>query len=199
VWPERRSNNNFFMKKEHIKLIVKFVLIVLFIVFVFWVNRIAVGNGMIMNLASRFGYIGILLVSAISGFNLLVPIPIITFFPFFLEAGFHPVITLCVIAFGMTLGDLLGFLIGDTSREVYKPKSKKIIARLEALRDKHHAFPLVFMFLYASFAPIPNELVVVPLAFLGFRMWKVMLAVFFGNIIFNTLFAFSIVQAFQLF
>ena len=139
------------------------------------------------------------MVSAISGFNLLVPIPIITFFPFFLEAGFHPIITLCVIAFGMTFGDLLGFIIGDTGRDIYKPKSKKIITRLETLHDKHPALPLVFMFLYASFAPIPNELVVIPLAFLGFRMWKVMLAVFFGNIIFNALIAFGIVQAFQLF
>ena len=44
--------------------------------------------------------------------------------------------------------------------------------------------------LYASFVPLPNELLVLPLSFFGYRLWKVFLVVLFGNFVFNTLAAF---------
>ena len=43
--------------------------------------------------------------------------------------------------------------------------------------------------LYAAFAPIPNELVVIPMAFMRCSLAGVMTAVLCGNVIFNALMA----------
>ncbi|MFH1286618.1 MAG: hypothetical protein ABII02_02605 [Candidatus Magasanikbacteria bacterium] len=187
------------MKKGMAKTLLKILFVCLFIFLIFWVNKFAFDNGVIKNIVSTFGYTGILFTAVISGFNVVVPVPIIAFFPFFMELGFHPIIAVLVIAFGMSVGDFFGFLIGSAGREVIKPKEGKILKRLEDMREKHSLLPLVFMFFYAAFMPIPNELVVIPLAFLGYRMWKVMTVIFLGNIIFNTIAAFGFTQAFQLF
>jgi membrane protein YqaA with SNARE-associated domain len=187
------------MKKKYSRLPIQTALIACFIVLAFWVNQYAVDNGTFTNIVSRFGYGGLLLLSIASGFNLIVPIPVIAFFPFFVEIGFHPLLTVAVIAFGMTLGDLLGYLIGQTGRTMVNPKSRALLARIEALGEKHRLLPYVLLFLYAAFSPLPNELIVIPFAFLRFRMWRVMLAVFLGNIIFNMIAAFGFFQLFSFF
>lgn len=187
------------IKKRLPRFLIQGILIVLFVGLVFWTNRYAIQNGAIQSAVSQLGYLGIFLFSIASGFNLIVPIPIVSFFPFFLSAGFHPIPTVLVISLGMTVGDALGYLIGRAGRDIVSPRSKTIVRRIEALQSKHALLPYIGIFLYAAFSPLPNELIVIPLAFLGFRMWKVMLAVFAGNCIFNALAAFGFAQFFSLF
>lgn len=185
------------MKKGLPRLILQIVLIALLVAAVVWFNQFAVDSDAVQDLVVRFGYVGIFFLSVASGFNLIVPVPVVAFFPFLLSAGFHPIVTVAVISFGMTTGDFLGFLIGRAGRSAVKPTSQKLIRRIEALQEKSRFLPYFFMFLYAAFSPVPNELVVIPLAFLGFRMWKVMVAVLLGNIIFNSIAAFGFTQFFS--
>lgn len=173
--------------------------VLLLIVLVTWANLYAAEHDLIREAARRFGYPGILVAAAVSGFNLVVPVPIIAFFPFFMEVGFDRVLTVAVIATGMTLGDLLGYLIGRTTREMVAPKIQGLMGRLEALRERHRVLPFVVMFLYAAFAPLPNEVLVIPLAFLRYPLLGIFSAVLLGNMIFNSLVAFGMVQVFQAF
>lgn len=117
------------------------------------------------------------------------------FLDVFLSAGLGLWGIVILITIGMTFGDAIGYFVGNIGRNVVKldKKEHKILNRLEKFRDKHHTLPLVIMFLYAAFAPIPNELVVVPLSFLGYRMVHVLLAVLLGNFIFNSLAALTII------
>jgi membrane protein YqaA with SNARE-associated domain len=163
-----------------------------------WTNLYAADHDLFREAAVRFGYPGILLGGAASGFNLVVPVPIIAFFPFFVEVGFHPVVTVAVIATGMTLGDLLGYLIGHTARDVLAPRREGLVARLERMRERRPYLPFVVMFLYAAFAPIPNEVLVIPLAFLRYPVAAIFSAVLLGNLIFNSLVAFGVVHVFDL-
>ena len=157
-----------------------------------WVNVRAAEMEGLQAAAAAAGYPGLLAASVVSGFNLITPIPIAAFYPFLLEAGFSPVPTLAVISAGMTAGDFLGCLIGSASREIRDPRLVRARARLESLLDslgaRHRLLPYGILFLYAAFAPVPNELVVIPLAFAGFPLAGVMAAVLAGNAIFNTLF-----------
>lgn len=169
-----------------------------FVVFlIVWANVYAAEHDLVREMARRFGYFGVFLGAAASGFNLVVPIPMVAFFPFFMAAGFDRVLTVIVIALGMTTGDLVGYILGRTTREVFAPRVRGMMARLERLRDQHRVLPFVVMFLYAAFAPLPNEVLVIPLAFLRYPLFGIFTAVLAGNLIFNSLFAFGVVQVFQ--
>lgn len=162
-----------------------------------WVNLYAAEHDLVHAGARRFGYAGILAAAAVSGFNLVVPVPVIAFYPFFMEVGFAPVVTVLVIAAGMTLGDLVGYVLGHAAREVMAPRRRGLVGRLERLRERHPVLPFVVMFLYAAFAPIPNEVLVIPLAFLRYPVTGIFLAVLTGNVIFNSLVALGVVHVFE--
>lgn len=166
---------------------------------VVWANLYAAEHDLVRGAAIRLGYPGILLAAAVSGFNLVVPVPIIAFFQFFVDVGFSPVLTVLVIATGMTLGDLLGYLIGHAARDVMAPRHEGLVGRLERLRERRPYLPFVVMFLYAAFAPIPNEVLVIPLAFLGYPLTAVFTAVLLGNVIFNGMVAFGVIRVFGMF
>lgn len=169
----------------------------LVIFLIIWANIYAAEHDLVRDMARRFGYPGIFLGAAASGFNLVVPIPMVAFFPFFIEAGFDRVLTVAVIATGMTTGDLVGYLLGRTTREVFAPRVRGMMARLERLRDQHRVLPFVVMFVYAAVAPVPNEILVIPLAFLRYPLLGIFTAVLAGNLIFNSLFAFGVIRVFE--
>lgn len=175
---------------------IRLIAIAVLVTLVVWANLYAAEHDFVRDLARRFGYGGLLLAAAASGFNLVVPVPIITFMPFLLDSGFEAGPAVMTIALGMTLGDLLGYLIGRTTREAMGPRDHGIIRRLERIRDRHPKLPFVVMFLYASFAPVPNEILVIPLAFLRYPLLGIFVAVLAGNMIFNSLVAFGVIRIF---
>ncbi|PLX26524.1 hypothetical protein C0581_04295 [Candidatus Parcubacteria bacterium] len=158
-----------------------------------YVNRLAVGSETLTQFMVKFGYSGIFLVSAASGFNILVPIPVIGFFPLFIESGFAAPIRIAIISVGMVVGDVFGYVIGNVGKGIVEERKKqgKIVSRLVEMRDKHKIIPLIILFIYASVVPLPNELIVIPMAFIGYRLRYMVVALFFGNIIFNILAAFG--------
>jgi len=176
----------------------RLALVALVVALVVWANVYAADHHLVQEATRRFGYLGILLAAAASGFNLLVPIPVIAFFPFFMEVGLDPVLTVLLIAVGMTAGDLVGYLVGRTARDVMRPRENGIVRRLEGLRTRHPRLPILLMFLYAAFAPAPNEILVIPMAFLRYPLAGVFAAVLAGNLIFNGLVAAGVIQILEL-
>lgn len=145
-------------------------------------------------LVERGGYGGIFAASILSGFNVAVPVPIIALFPSFVAAGLSPVGTVLLIAAGMTCGDALGALLGRAGRSAVQPPKMRLVNWVDETRRRHPSllwFGLVF---YAAFVPLPNELIVMPLAYLGVSPPRIVLAVFFGNIVFNTLCAYGLLH-----
>ncbi len=89
----------------------------------------------------------------------------------------------------MTLGDLVGFLLGAAGRRALDGREIQALAGLERLRERHTKLPLIVLFVYAAAAPIPNEILVIPMALLGYPVLGVGSALLAGNIIFNGFFA----------
>lgn len=182
--------------KGAVPLWLKVAALVGLVAFTVWVNVWAAGNEVLTEAAAAAGYGGLFAVSVVSGFNLIAPIPVAVFYPFFMESGFAPVPTLITIAVGMTGGDLLGYLVGNTTRDVAGERLARVEVRLERLlgrlRARHRVLPYGLLFLYAAFAPIPNELVVIPLAFMRYSLPGVMITVLTGNVIFTSLTAFGV-------
>lgn len=152
---------------------------------VVWANVVAAENVRALEFVRRFGYPGLFAAAAVSGFNLLVPIPVVGFFPLLMEAGLDPVVTVMIIGAGMTVGDMVGYLLGRAGRKlVDKPQW---MARMERVQERHRIAPYVLLFFYAAFVPLPNELIVIPMALIGCRWIGVIGAAFGGNLIFNSL------------
>lgn len=178
---------------------IRLVLVALVVAAVVWANLYAFQHDLVREATRDLGYPGVFLAAAISGFNLVVPIPVVAFFPFFMEVGLDPVPTVMVIALGMTTGDLVGYLLGRTARGVVRPREGGTIRKLESLRERHPRLPLLLMFIYAAVAPAPNELLVMPLAFLRYPVVGIFAAVLAGNLIFNGLVALGVIRLFELF
>ncbi len=173
-------------------------LLALVLAFAIWVNLYAAQHDFVREGARHFGYTGVVAAAAISGFNLVVPVPLIAFLPFFMDVGLQPVPTVALIAVGMTLGDLFGYLIGHAARDVFSPRLHGRLMQLERLRRRRPWLPFLLMFLYAALIPAPNEILVIPLAFLGFPLLGIFSAVLAGNVIFNTLVGLGLVNAFAI-
>jgi membrane protein YqaA with SNARE-associated domain len=196
--PSGRSPDRVSRRDRAVRLGLRLAAVAAILALALWANLYAADHDLVREATRRYGYAGILAAAAVSGFNLVVPVPIIAFFPFFMEAGLAPVPTVLVIAAGMTAGDLVGYLVGRTARDVVRPTEGGVVRRLEALRDRHPRLPLLVMFLYAAFAPAPNEIVVIPLAFLRYPVAGIFAAVLAGNLIFNALVAAGVIHIFGL-
>lgn len=178
------------------RLTLKVTAILALISFAVWANLRAADIEGVRETVLALGYPGLLAASVLSGFNLIVPVPVVAFFPFLLESGFEAAPALATIALGMTAGDLLGYLIGDASRDLVGDRLAGLRARVERMHRRHPVLPLVVLLLYAAFVPIPNEVLVIPLAFMGYPLAAVMAAVFCGNVVFNTLLAYGVTRIF---
>lgn len=164
--------------------------------FAVWANAYGPEQERVREIVAGGGYAGLLGASVLSGFNVIAAVPVVWFFPLLMEAGLEPVPTLATIALGMTGGDLLGYVVGTASRDVFKARMIGFHWRVERLRARHPVLPLILVFAYAGFVPAPNELVVVPLAYFRYPALGIMTAVFSGNIVFNTWMAFGVGQLF---
>lgn len=166
----------------------KVALLVCFMLFAIGIHQYVLTNDTIRNLVTQFGYAGMLVLGIISGFNIAVPIPAISFYPLFVSLGFSPVLVVAILSVGMLIADALGYAIGSAGRDVLlNQQGQTVVARLDRLHERHPAFPYVVLCIYAAGVPLPNELIVIPMAFAGYRFFPMAVMLFLGNVVFNTI------------
>lgn len=169
---------------------IKYIALAAFILaisaFALWFGIFVSENDIAQRLISRYGYVGALLLGVVSGFNFIVPIPAAAFVPTFKAAGESVTMAVAATTLGMTIGDLLGYFIGKAGRAVVLfEKQRGKIGFLEKVKERHHWTPLLFLFLFAAFIPFPNEILVAPLAFVGYRLKYIFPITLLGNAVFN--------------
>jgi len=182
-----------------IKTIFKIIFVIAVLVFVYYMSLYVAEDETVGILVSKYGYIGLLVISVLSGFNLLIPVPAIIFLPIFLSAGLNFWISVGIIVVGMTAGDAMGFVLGRLGKDLIKEhKRPKWFPKVEKSILKYPKLTPVVLFLYAALVPLPNEILVVPLAFFGVRFRYIIISVFLGNLVFNTISGISYVSIFSL-
>jgi membrane protein YqaA with SNARE-associated domain len=137
----------------------------------------------------------------VSGFNLAVPVPAVAFMPLFLEVGLAFWTSVLVVGLGVTAADVISFGIGRLARgfAALHAREEKILEFLTRVRERYRSAPFVILFLFAALVPFPNEALVIPFGFLGYRLSRVLLVVIAGNIVFNALYALGAVELFRAF
>jgi membrane protein YqaA with SNARE-associated domain len=167
--------------------LVRFATVALIIIFGMWLGRIAMQNDVIREMVVRYGYGGIFVIALISGFNIVVPVPAVAFVPLFVASGMDFAATVGVIVVGVTVADLVAYLLGRAGRELDVMKHGKMVKRLAAWRAKHYWTPIWVMGFYAAFAPLPNELIAIPLGLMNYPLRHVVPPLLLGNLVFNLL------------
>jgi membrane protein YqaA with SNARE-associated domain len=185
--------------KKSILLALQGLLLLGFIAVALYVAIAARESEAIRHFISQYGYGGIFFVALFSGFNLAVPIPAAAFMPLFLESGLAFWPTVILITIGVTVADLIAFFVGHFGRHaVMHTFQIRILSKLETFRERYQWLPFVILFLFAAFAPLPNEILLVPFGFLGYRARSIFFVTLSGNFVFNTLYALGFINIFEI-
>ncbi len=157
-------------------------------------------NTAAQTLVSDWGYLGVLIISFIAGINALVPIPAGTFVPIFTEAGLYLPLIVVVLVIGTTLADLLAFSIGFFGKKVAENNyPDKFVRCIHWLEQQNEQKIIGVVFLYASFSPFANEILLVPLALMGIKLRTIIAPLLLGTVVYQTLFAYGIDNLFTRF
>jgi membrane protein DedA with SNARE-associated domain len=189
------------VQSSKLKIFIQLIFLVAFVIGAFYLAKVAESNNEVKMLVGNYGYLGVYTVSFFSGFNLVVPIPAIALMPLFLESGlnFYAVITL--ITLGMVTADSIAYLFGRFGKKILAAtnQNSKILEKISATRERHKHSPLILMFLFASFIPLPNEIILIPLGILGYKYRDILLVLVSGNLIFNIIYSKGIINLFSIF
>lgn len=135
----------------------------------------------------RFGAVGYLVAAGIAGINVVLPTTHLIFTAPLLNAGLDPWTLVACGAVGATLADGVGYFVGWSGRSAFSTQLSRVAGRLAtAVRKRPRLAPLV-LFLWAAFAPLPNEVLVVPAGVLGYGILRTALITLAGNVVFNTM------------
>jgi membrane protein YqaA with SNARE-associated domain len=146
---------------------------------------------------ASFGYVGAIALATIAGLNVIVPFPVASLTPMFTAAGMHLPYLVLMFTIGTLIADAIGYWFGRLGRNSIEARYEKTVARLEKIYRERQPLIIPVTFLYAAFMPIPNEVLVIPLAFLGMR-WRIMMVpLFFGNLINQSIYTYGIHNVFQ--
>ena len=178
---------------------VRLLLVLFAIALALWASWAIKDNELVSELVGRFGYVAIFLVAVVSGFNLVVPIPAVSFFHVFLASGLNAFTLIVVISSGMALADFIGYLLGKAGRHIALSTFEvKVMNKFERVKARWNWSPTLALFLFSSVVPLPNEIVVIPMGFMGYKPISVFPPLFFGHMIFNSLYAFGAINVIKL-
>jgi len=135
---------------------------------------------------TRFGYGGIVALAYFSGLNIIIPVPPETFTPALLASGLPAAGIVVSLVIGTTLADLTAYFIAWYGGKGLDLSKFRFFTFIDDLQKKNTAYALVVLFLWASVVPLPNELIIVPLGLIGFRLRILFIPFLLGNIIHHT-------------
>ncbi len=167
------------------------------VTFAFLAAQFALHSPLLQTYIAAFGYGGAVGISYIAGLNVLVPLPIATLTPLFTAAGLAIPGLILSFTIGTILADFTGYFLGRIGRETIRSHHPRIVRALEKIYHEHKLWLIPGIFLYVAFVPLPNEVIVIPLALLGMRWNAMLIPLLLGNLVNQTIYAYGIQNIFQ--
>jgi len=178
-------------RKKTIRLTVLTLLASTLLAAVIYLARFVTNDTYAQELVQEFGYLGVIVVSFIAGLNAIVPIPAGSFVPVFTAAGLELPYIIVMLIIGTTLADLAAWYVGVLGRKITLHNYPKLAEFTDWIQQKNIWAVMLFVFVYASIAPIPNEVILIPLALVGIKLRYLIIPLIFGTIVYQTAFAFG--------
>ena len=185
------------MKKVILTKVVVLVALFFIVGFAFFLADVVRTDESARAIVESYGYIGILVTAIVAGLNFVVPVPAAAFTPVFLEAGFSWFTIIALLVIGTLLADTIGYFLGRAGRQI-ADEDAPWVNRMESFIEKRPRLVVPVVFLYASFMPLPNELILIPLGLAGHRFVTLILPLLLGNVVHQTLVSLGFSSVFSL-
>jgi membrane protein YqaA with SNARE-associated domain len=146
---------------------------------------------------ARIGYPGVFIVAFIAGINLFPPIPAAAITPLLTTAGLHIIPIIIALSLGTLLADSVAYFYGAKGGESILKHHPAFARNLRLLTKKHHPWVPFVLFLYAAVVPLPNEIMIIPLAMLGTRFRSMVIPLLIGDFVSQAILAVGIQHIFD--
>jgi len=174
-------------------------LILIFIVWLFILYKIP-PTEIVDKVGVKNGYLLVLILAIIGGTSILFPIPYYLVVFTFAAGGLNPFLLAFMAGTGVAIGDSTSYLVGYSGREILSGKMMNIFNRMyEWLSKKPKWMLFSFLYIYTAISPLPNDLINVPMGFVKFPYFRLMIPMWLGNITFNLIIALSGMYGLHLF
>lgn len=113
-------------------------------------------------------------------------------FLFAVIAGGTPIIPIIIISgLASSIGDAFYVYFGRRGNSIMTNKTRNRINKfIEKIENKPKIVMPIFIFLYAAFIPMPNDIMTVTLGLAGYRTRQLIIPIILGNIVYFTLLLF---------
>jgi len=167
---------------------VEIMLVLILIVIALWSSKVAVDNEFVRLFATEFGYLGVFVTSVVNALNPIVQFPMVAFLPLLVNLGLDKWRIILVVTFAMFLVDVVVYiLVKMGGKYIYRRKLKEKGMSFRGFYKRNNWSLSFLLFLFEAVVPLPNELIIIPLAYRGHRLIPFMPAMLFGNLTFNIL------------
>jgi len=139
-------------------------------------------------------YFSLFLVAAVTGTSFLTSASFYAIFLSYAATGvLDPYMMGMVGGLGMSIGDSLFFLVARKSANIMQIENNKFYMKIYTFVARlPHVSVYIFTFMYAAFAPIPNDILMITLGILKFKYNRIIPIIIIGNITLLTLIALGI-------
>lgn len=173
--------------------------ILLIILLAIYVSTHLSQQTVLLEFIATWSYLAVAILGLISGLNVLIPIPAATLTPLFIAAGLTIPGIITALAFGTILADYISFLFGSCTKSILEARYPKLINFLHHLTTTYQSWLLPFVIFYAAVIPLPNEAILIPLAFSSIKFLKLLIPLIIGNTIHQLLLVHGTISLSQLF
>ena len=110
--------------------------------------------------------------------------------------GLNPLLLGVVTACGVMLGDSTSYFIGYQGALLIPKRMHAMAERFFSVKERYPRLLPVLFFIYGSSVPFSNDIITIPMGFLRYPFWRVMLPLGLGNLVFNVTLAFLAIYAY---
>lgn len=158
--------------------------VALLAVLVFWIIILSkfAPSEIIVKLGVRNTYIILFLIAAIGGSSLITSSSYYIVIPILAVAGLNPLLLGLFGGVGLTIGDSIYFYLGSKGKEASPEKFDRKLERIHKfIEGRPKWFTTTFIYVYAGFTPLPNDVMTFFLGLSGYSYKKMILPLVIGN------------------
>ncbi len=186
-------------KKEVVKKTFLYLFILVFIVWnvaLFFIDK-ELADSLLQN--NNHAYLIFFVIATTTGLSIFAAGTFYATLIHFTQIGLDPLILGILGGLGTSVGDFMYFYFARQARDFSNIKKSKTYKKISQYVSKDLCKEscyrvYTFVFLFAAFIPIPNDILMVALGFLNYKYSRIIPLVILGNVTLITLIAFGVLN-----
>ena len=140
----------------------------------------------LISLSETQGYVGGFVAAFLANFSIVIPIPYTVVIVLIAATGINPLLLGIVSGLGAGIGESSSYFLGYFGQSLTKDIYKRNLAVLRRLIAKKRWYVYIILFLIGA-TPIPDDIFIVPLGFLRYGFFQMLLPVAIGKMVITIL------------